>query len=480
MHNHATQRLKPSSTVNHSNHESDPEHAGSEPKPSSESEYTLIAQPDDQLSLGKSLLLGLQHVLAMDVYVVPFIIATIVSLSVTETAGLVQATFFATGVATIVQSQWWMRLPIAQGPSYVPISAVAGVALAAGGGTEGMAAAFGALIPGAILIIVLGFTPWFRRAINYLIPPVVGGTIITVIGIALMPVGLQANVFTVYPNGPTLVQNVALAAISAGLLVLFVTLGLMLGRRGMFMRLCSVMLAMAAGCALASTWGLFNTDNIAAAPWFALPEFAFVTFTPSFSAPAIVTMFIIYAVLLAETTGTWFAISAVINRPLNDKQLDRGVIGEGLGCLISALCGSTPVTGYAANAGVIAITGIASRAAFLGAGLWLIVFGLSGKLAAVIASVPVPVIGGVFMIVCVFVTLSGIRIVRHVRFDERNIFVIGIPIVVALFIDLAPKALFEGLPEMLSYLLSSSIATGALTAIILYQIFPKSADIQLK
>ena len=92
---------------------------------------TITVGIDETTSVPRSLLLGVQHVLAMDVYVVPFVIATIVALSVQESAQLIQATFLAAGLATLVQSQWCMRLPIAQGASYVPIGAVAGIALGA-------------------------------------------------------------------------------------------------------------------------------------------------------------------------------------------------------------------------------------------------------------------------------------------------------------------------------------------------------------
>lgn len=439
-------------------------------------ESTLVARPDDRLSASKSLLLGLQHVLAMDVYVVPFIIGTIVALSVTESAGLIQATFLAAGLATLIQSQWWMRLPIAQGASYVPIGAVAGIALAAGGGASGMAAVYGAMLPGAVVLVVLGLTPVFRRAIRWLVPPIVGGTIIVVVGLALIPIGLNANVFALHPGAGTLQQNVALAGLSAGLLVALVTLGLRLGRHGVWLRLCSVLLALAGGWMLASAWGLVDASAVAAAPWFTLPQLAFLDFKPSFSAPAVVTMLVIYAVLMAETTGTWFAVSAAIAQPLRDEQIDRGVVGEGLGCLVSALVGSTPVTGYSTNAGIISLTGIASRHAFLGAGLWLILFGLSGKLAATIASIPAPVIGGVFMVVCAVIALSGLRVIRHVRLNERNMFVIGMPIVVALFIDLAPPELMQSLPQTLQYLLNSSIAAGAVVAVLLHQLLPEVAD----
>lgn len=92
-------------------------------------EGSLLVQPDEALPPVQSLLLGLQHLLAMDIYVVPFIVAGILSLSVQESAFLIQATFIASGLGTLIQSRFLMKLPVAQGPSYVPIGAIAGIAL---------------------------------------------------------------------------------------------------------------------------------------------------------------------------------------------------------------------------------------------------------------------------------------------------------------------------------------------------------------
>lgn len=448
--------------------------SGSHPHPEQKYEGSLVVQAEESLPLGKAGVLGLQHVLAMDVYVVPFLIATILSLSIPESAILIQATFIATGLATLIQSQFCMRMPIAQGPSYIPIGATVGVALAAGGGLDGLSAAYSGMIPGAILIVLLGFTGVFRKIINKLIPPIVGGTIIIVVGIALIPLVLQNSIFTVHGAG-TIQSNAVLALFSAALLIALVTLGLSMGKRGVWIRLASVMLALVGGCLLASVLGLYNGQAIADAPWFVLPRLAVLDFELAFSWSATLTMLIVYAVLMAETSGTWFAISAIINRPLKDEQIDRGVTGEGLGCLVSAMVGSTPVTGYAANAGIIAITGIASRWAFVAAGIWLFVFGLFGKLSVAIASIPSPVIGGVFVVICSFISLSGFRVVRHIELNERNMFVMGVPIITALFIDLAPAELIQSLPVIAQYFLSSAIATGAMMAIILHQILPKSA-----
>jgi NCS2 family nucleobase:cation symporter-2 len=387
-----------------------------------------VSSPDDALPPGKAALLGLQHVLAMDVYVVPFVVASVLALAVQDSAALIQSAFVAAGLATLIQSQFCMRLPVVQGPSYVPIGAVLTIAFAAGGGMAGLSTVFGALIPGAILLVLLGWpTRLFHKIVHRIVPPLVGGTIILVVGIALMPVALKENIFAVHGPG-SVAGNVVMAAVSAGLLVLCMIAGISMGARATWLRLSSVIIALAGGCIVATLMGQYSVGAVADAAWLTLPRIAFVDFGLSFSPAAILTMIVVYIVVLAETTGTWFAVSAVIERPLRDDQLDRGAVGEGLGCLISALLGSTPVTGYASNAGVIAITGVASRMAFAAAGILLVLFGFFGKLSAMIASIPTPVIGGVFAVLCAVIAMNGFRVIRGTALNERNMLVIGIPI----------------------------------------------------
>lgn len=435
-------------------------------------EGKLLAGLDDKLPLSKAALLGLQHLLAMDVYVVPFIIASVLALSVADSAALIQSTFIAAGIATLIQTQFCMRLPVAQGPSYIPLGAVLAVAFASGGGMVGLSTVFGALIPGAILMILLGSLGIFHRIIRRLVPPLVGGTIILVVGIALLPVALKANIFTVYGSG-SIEINILLASVSATLLVTCMMLGVQLAGRGVWLRLCSVLIALAGGCAVAAYLGLFKLDAVASAQWVTLPRIALLDFPLVFSPSAILTFMVIYVVLMAETTGTWFAVGAVIDREITDRHLDRGTLGEGLGCAVSALIGSTPVTGYSSNAGVIAITGIASRTAFVAVGIWLVLFGLLGKLSAFIASIPAAVIGGVFAVLCTTIAMNGIRVIRHAPLNERNMMIVGLPIIFAFFTTLAPPEFIQSLPDLLQYFFGSSVAVGAIAAIVLNQLLPE-------
>lgn len=435
-------------------------------------EPALVSRPEDPLPVGRALLLGLQHVLAMDVYVVPFVIAAALGLSVAETARLVQAAFFAAGLATIVQSQFGIRLPVVQGPSYVPIGAVLAIAFAAGGGTAGLSAVFGALLPGAVLLALAGTpTGLVHRAIGRMVPPLVGGTIILVVGIGLMPVALQENIFA-RQGAATIGGNILLAGVSAGVLVAGMMAGIALGRKAVWLRTAAVILALAAGCVLAGVLGRVDGQAVAAAPWLTRPRLAVLDFALSFSLPAILTMIVVYLVILAETAGTWFAVGAVTGETVTDRRLDRGATGEGLGCLLSALLGSTPVTGYSSNAGIIAITGIASRSAFAAAGALLIVVGSVGKLSAAIASIPGPVIGGIFGVLCAVIAMNGFRVIRAVPLTERNMLVVGLPILLTLFAGLMPADYLRSLPTLAQYFLGSSIAVGSIAAIVLNLILP--------
>lgn len=226
------------------------------------------------------------------------------------------------------------------------------------------------------------------------------------------------------------------------------------------------------GCIAANVMGVLDLSAVSQAKWFSMPQIPFADFSFTFNFSAIITMVIIYIVLMAETTGTWFAVSNVIDKPLTDKQINRGVIGEGIGCFVASLLGSTPVTGYSTNAGVISITGIASRRVFIAAGAWFILFGFSGKLAALISAIPSAVIGGIFVIVCGIIAISGLQVMKNERIGEKEMYVIAVPVILTLALTLLPDDFLYSLPTTVQYLLGSPIATAAIVAILLNKLLP--------
>lgn len=427
-------------------------------------ENGLLYGPEDKVSYFQSGLLGLQHVLAMDVYVPPLIIAGLLSMTLDQKTGFLQAAFLACGIGTILQTKFFMKLPVSQGPSFVPIGAVAGVYAAYGAANGGMGTVLGSLAIGALLLIVLGVSGIYQKIINKLVPALVGGTIITCVGLSLLPSALNDNIFKATGN---INQNIEIAAVTGAVMLLAITIGLRFPQFQKLFRVSSIVIALIVGTIFASSMGRVDWSVVANADWLSLPKFTALHYGFHFSLPAILTFVVIYMVLTTETTGTWFAMSAVVGEKISKKQWNRGIIGEGISCLVAAFLGTTPMTGYSTNAGVVSITGVASKRVFVSAGIWFIILGFFGKLSAFLSAVPAPVIGGIFSIICVIIMLNGLNVIRDLKIDESTTYILGIPIVLTMAVILLPDKVTQATPQMVQYLLGSPITVGAISAIIL-------------
>jgi len=432
---------------------------------------SLLIGPDEKVSKFEATILGLQHVLAMDVYVPPIILAGILAMSSADAMGLLQATFLAAGVGTLLQTVIFMKIPVSQGPSFVPLTAAAGIVLANGGlHGKGIATLLGSSLIGSIFLILLGLTGVFHKIINKFVPPVVGGTIITCVGLSLIPAALKDNIFAAPGN---IFQNIELASITAVVLIFCIAMSLRIPKLEKIFKTSSIVVALLVGTSLAATMGRFNWSQVASAPLFSFPQRTILHWGLDFSLTPIITFIIIYIILTAETTGTWFAMSAVTGCDISKKQWNNGIIGEGASCICSTLLGATPVTGYSTNAGIVSITGVASKHVFISAGIWFIILGFFSKLSAFLATVPAPVIGGVFAIITVTIMLNGLKVIRNVETEESDLYVIGIPIVLTMALLLVPKKVVAVTPQLLQYLLGSPIAVAAIVAVILKLIMPK-------
>ncbi|GGI66296.1 uracil-xanthine permease family protein [Enterococcus alcedinis] len=423
---------------------------------------------NDPIPLGQAILLGLQHVLAMDVYVVPFIIATAVSMSPGDASSLIQSTFLGAGIASLIQVLFFLKIPVCQGPSFVPVGAIIGIYL----GGNGMSTVLGASLIGAIAITILGYTGIYKYIVRTFIPTIVSGTIIMIVGLTLLPSAFSGNIF-IETAELTMNQNVLLASITAAILILFSMLGEYFPKLGKVFRISSVIIALVLGSTIAFAMGGMDFASVSEASFLSLPNFAFIDYGFTFDLSAIVTMLIIYMVLLAETTGTWYAVSSVTEETLSDEQINKGVIGEGFGCLIASLVGATPVTGYSTNAGIISITGVASKVVFVAASCWFIILSFFGKLSALINAVPAAVIDGVFVVVCAIIMLSGFRVIKNESFSERELYIIGVPIIIALGLIFMPAELKGQAPQFIQYLLDSPIAVSAIMAVVMNKVIPE-------
>ncbi|WP_396426699.1 solute carrier family 23 protein [Lederbergia sp. NSJ-179] len=423
----------------------------------------MLISVNEKIGYQKAFILGLQHVLAMDLYIAPIIIAGLLSLSTENTSFFVQMCFLATGIATLIQTGAGLKLPVVQGPSYVPIGAIAAI-----GGKLGLGAIAGSLIPGAIIITLIGYpVRWFAKAVRKIIPPLVGGTVIIIVGISLMPTGLN----NIYQAEGNIGENILIAVISAAVLIICMLLGRNMRGIGTFFRLVSVIIAIIAGTIAASFFGSVDFSPVKEASWFSLPSF-FPFGKPVFNVSAIITMVFVYFIILLETTGTWFVVSSITGEELNDKRLNRASVGEGLGCLVGSLFGSTPMTGYSSNAGLLAITGVASRMVIMASGAILVCLGLIPKLSTAITCIPEPVINGIFGIVCVAIVTNGMKVIQPIVIDDRTMMIIGIPILLTIAVTILPSEALNNVPDWANYILSSATTVGALATVLLNLFIP--------
>ncbi len=421
---------------------------------------------DEKLGWVKSIFYGFQSVIALNLFLGAVVIAGALKLDVTNTAIMVTVSFFAIGIATCIQAGFFMRYPVVQGVSFATIGAIVAIAMKAD-----LATAFGSLILGAIIITVLGYFNIFSRIIKF-IPPVVAGTVVVVIGISLM--------FTTFNNlldspGPVN-KNILLAFIVFLLILTFMVAGNLNLSVSNILSRGGVLYSIIITTVIASFMGLTDFSSVREASWFSLPPF-FPFGVPRFDLISSLIFVFIYFIVMIETVGNWFAISFTAKSTLTDKRIDKGILGEGIGCFIGALLGSAPVTSYATNCGVIAVTKVYSYWAAVGAGIIIIILSFCPKLMFLIASIPGPIMWGTLGAMSIMVLMSGFRSMHHVDLNDRNILIIGVPVFITVCVSLMPAEMVNSMPTLLSFLFSSSITVGALVAVIVNLVIPESKTV---
>ena len=426
----------------------------------------LVAGIDDKIPVGKSIVLGLQHILSMDLYIMPLILGGAIGLQGGNLSFFLQMSFFACGIATLLQSGMFMKYPIAQGPSYVPLGALCMI-----GATMGIPTMIGSLIPGALIVILLGVTKLFSKFIRKAIPPFIGGIIILIVGLTLVPTAVT-GVFSTTGN---LTVNAISGSVTFVVLLLCMVLQYCLKNSGL-LHMCSVIIALVVGTLVAVTMGGADFSSVSNAAWFALPQ-PFHFGLPQFNLSACLLMVVVYLFVMLDTTGTWFTVKAITGANLNDRRIDRGTIGEGLGCLVGACFGGTPMTGYSSNAGLIAITKVASRRAMIAGGTILVVLGFCPKLMAIITSLPTPVINGVFAMVAMTLIANGIKMVKDTVLDDRATLILGVAVMCGASTMILPDDVVSAAPQFVQFFLSSGIAVGGTAAILLQLLLPKTVSL---
>ena len=420
--------------------------------------------------LGQAVPLGIQHVLAMFASnVTPSIIiagAAGLAFGGAEQIYLIQMAMLFAGIATLFQTIGFgpvgSRLPIMQGTSFAFVSVLFVIAK-----TQGLGVALTACLIGGIIHFFLGS---IIGKIRFLFPPLVSGLVILTIGLYLIPVAIKyaaggAAKFQMdaASYGSLMHWTVAGSVIVVSFILKFWGKGLVSSA--------ALLIGLIAGYLVAWLFGMVNFAGVGKAGLIAIPNFMPYGF--EFSLGAVIAVTLICIVSAIETVGdTSGTTKAGAGRDATDEEIAGATYADGLGTAVAAVFGGLPNTSFSQNVGIIGMTGIMSRHVVTIAGLILIACGLLPKIGAIVASMPMPVLGGGVIVMFGMVVAAGMNMLSEVKMNRRNMMIIAVSLAVGLGLNLEQSAV-QYLPGVIKTMAVSGLLPTALIAIILNQVLPE-------
>ncbi|MBM6075682.1 purine permease [Staphylococcus epidermidis] len=404
----------------------------------------------------KNFILSVQHLLAMyaGAILVPIIVGTSLKFSAEEIAYLVTVDIFMCGVATFLQANkvTGTGLPIVLGCTF---TAVAPMILI--GQTKGLDVLYGSLLISGILVVLIA--PFFSYLVKFF-PPVVTGSVVTIIGINLMPVAMNylAGGEGAKNYGDT--KNLILGGVT-----LLIILILQRFTKG-FLKSIAILIGLAIGTALAGIFGMVDIKQVGDAHWFGFPvPFRFSGFR--FDVSSILVFFIVAVVSLIESTGVYHALSEITGRKLERKDFRKGYTAEGLAIILGSIFNAFPYTAYSQNVGLVSLSGAKKNNVIYGMVILLLICGCIPKLGALANIIPLPVLGGAMIAMFGMVMAYGVSILGNINFqNQNNLLIIAISVGLGAGISAVPQA-FKGLGEQFAWLTQNGIVLGTISAIIL-------------
>ena len=400
-------------------------------------------------------ILGLQHLLAMysGSILVPIMIAGALGYSAEQLTYLISTDIFMCGVATLLQLQlnkyFGIGLPVVLGVAFQSVAPLIII-----GQSHGSGAMFGALIASGIYVVLIAGI--FSKIAN-LFPSVVTGSVITTIGLTLIPVAIGNMGNNV--DKPT-AQSLILAAVTV-LIILLINIF----TKG-FIKSISILIGLIVGTGIAGAMGLVDLTPVAQAPLVHVPT-PFYFGAPKFEFSSIVMMCIIATVSLVESTGVYLALSDITKDKIDSTRLRNGYRAEGLAVLLGGVFNTFPYTGFSQNVGLVKLSGIKTRLPIYYAAGFLVLLGLLPKFGALAQIIPSPVLGGAMLVMFGFVSVQGMQILARVDFEhsEHNFLIAAISISAG--VGLNGSSLFNSLPTSFQMFFSNGIVMASLIAIVL-------------
>lgn len=428
------------------------------------------SDPNIMPPLGQALPLGLQHVLAMFASnVTPAIIvagAAGLGFGSPEQIYLIQMAMLFAGIATLFQTigigPVGARLPIMQGTSFAFVGVLAGLAA-----TQGLSVALTSCIIAGLIHFALGSV---ISSIRSWFPPLVTGLVILAIGLYLIPVGIKYAAggaadfqMTADSFGSLKHWSVALTVIIVALLVKFRTSGALSNA--------AILIGLLAGYALAYMLGMVSFGGVAKASM--ITNLQVMPYGFEFNLGAVIAVTLISIVSAVETVGDASATTkAGAGRTATDEEISGATYADGLGTAVAGVFGGLPNTSFSQNVGIVGMTGVMSRHVVTIAGIILVLAGLLPKIGAIIASMPMPVLGGGVIVMFGMVAAAGMNVLSEVKMTRRNMIIIAISLTAGLGLNLVPSAV-QYLPGVWKTLATSAVAPTAFLAIVLNLLIPE-------
>ena len=403
----------------------------------------------------QAMVLGLQHLLAMysGSILVPMMIGKALGYNSEQLTYLVSTDIFMCGLATFLQLQlhkhFGVGLPVVLGVAFQSVAPLTII-----GQSHGSGAMFGALIVSGIFVVLISGV--FSKLARFF-PAIVTGSVITTIGLTLIPVAIGNMGGNTSDPTP---QSLALS-----LITVFIILLVNIFTKG-FLKSISILIGLVVGAVLATMMGLVSFAPVGAAPLLHIPT-AFYFGTPTFEVTSILMMCIIAMVSMVESTGVYLALSDITQDPIDETRLRNGYRAEGIAVLLGGIFNTFPYTGFSQNVGLVKMSGIKTRLPIYYAAGFLVLLGLLPKFGALAQIIPDPVIGGAMIVLFGFVSLQGMQMLAKVDFanNEHNFLIAAVSIAVG--VGFNNSNLFNSFPTELKMFFSNGIVMASLLAVIL-------------
>jgi len=439
-----------------------------------------LRDPDYTPPLATAIPLGIQHVMAMFASnVTPAIIIAGVAgfgfgspnVDIAAVNYMVQMSILFAGIATLFQTIGFgpvgARLPIVQGTSFAFLPVM--IPAVAGAGVGGMAGLMTGVMIGGCFHFCLGFV---IGRIRFALPPLVTGLIVLMIGLLLVKVGIQyaaggAGEFNMSKPSWGGLENWSMA-----ITVIVVTMIVKFFAKG-FLSAAAVLIGLIAGYLLAVSLGVVDFSKIGFAHGFGLPAPFHFGFEINWG--IIIGMCLMAVVSAIETVGDTSGITkGGAGREATTREITGATFADGLGTAIAGVFGALPNTSFSQNVGLVAMTGIMSRGVVTIGAIFLVVCSLSPKLAAVVNTIPLPVLGGGVIVMFGMVAAAGVNMLSDVVWNRRNMMIFAVSLSIGLGLQQVPDALkfVGGTTEML---LSTGLLPAAILAVLLNLVLPEEA-----